>query len=293
MSISKTSSMPDDTTSLPPRQTVRTPFGDIAYLEAGRGPAALFIHGVFLNADLWRHQLAGLAGLRRCIAVDLLAHGHSPCPPSGQELTISLQAEMILALLDTLGIDSADLVGNDSGGAIAQLIVARAPARVRTLTLTNCEAHDNFPPAAFASVHQMAREGTLAAGLAALAADPDLARAAMASSFEDPDCLSDETARSYFGPFASAEKAEAVQRYVAGIDSSVTVAIRDDLARFLNPTLIVWGTADQFFAVHWARWLAATIPGTVRCVEVEGAKLLFPAERPGTLNRELRDLWGQ
>jgi pimeloyl-ACP methyl ester carboxylesterase len=80
---------------------------------------------------------------------------------------------------------------------------------------------------------------------------------------------------------------------VAGIDSSVTVAIRDDLARFLNPTLIVWGTADQFFAVHWARWLAATIPGTVRCVEVEGAKLLFPAERPGMLNRELRDLWGQ
>ena len=78
---------------------------------------------------------------------------------------------------------------------------------------------------------------------------------------------------------------------MAGMDSSVTVAIRDNLARFLQPTLIVWGTADEFFPVRWARWLAATIPGTVRCVEVEGAKLLLPTERPETLNQELRALW--
>ena len=103
--------------------------------------------------------------------------------------------------------------------------------------------------------------------------------------------LSDETVLGYFAPFASADKAEAVQGYVAGLDSSVTVAIRDDLARFRHATLVVWGTADQFFPVSWARWLAATIPGTVRCVEVEGAKLLFPAEHPEALNRELRDLW--
>jgi pimeloyl-ACP methyl ester carboxylesterase len=291
MSLSKTFSLSDGSTALPSRQTVRTPFGDIAYLEAGEGPAALFVHGVFLNADLWRHQLAGVADLRRCIAVDLLAHGQSPCPPSGQELTLSMQADMVLALLDALGIDSADLVGNDSGGSVAQLVVARAPQRVRTLTLTNCEAHDNFPPAAFASVHQMAREGTLAAVLAALAADPDLGRGAMASGLEHPERISDETLLGYFAPFASAERAEAVQGYVAGMDSSVTVAIRDDLAHFLHPTLIVWGTADEFFPVRWARWLAATIPGTVRCVEVQGAKLLFPAERPETLNRELRNLW--
>src|SRR5271169_6323982 len=191
MSISKTSSMDYTATGMPSRQTVRTPFGDIAYLEAGEGPAAVFIHGVFLNAGLWQHQLAGLADLRRCIAVDLLAHGQSPCPPSGRELTLSMQAEMVLALLDALGIDSADLVGNDSGGSVVQLIVARAPQRVRTLTLTNCEAHDNFPPAAFASVHQMAREGSLAAVLPVLAADPDLARAAMASGLEHPERLSD------------------------------------------------------------------------------------------------------
>ena len=159
-----------------------------------------------------------------------------------------------------LGIDSADLVGNDSGGSVAQLIVARAPQRVRTLTLTNCEAHDNFPPAAFASVHQMAREGTLAAGLAALADAPGPGPGRDGLGLEHPERLSDETALGYFAPFASADKAEAVQGYVASMDSSVTVAIRDDLARFGHPTLIVSGTADQFFAVSWARWLAGHYP---------------------------------
>ena len=122
MSISTTASMVVGTTE---RRSAATRFGDIAFLEAGHGPAALFIHGVFLNADLWRHQLEGLADIRRCVAVDLLAHGESPCPASG-ELTMALQVEMILELLDSLGLDAVDLVGNDSGGAIAQLVAARA-----------------------------------------------------------------------------------------------------------------------------------------------------------------------
>ena len=162
---------------------------------------------------------------------------------------------------------------------------------MRTLTLTNCEAHDNFPPAAFASVHQMAREGTLAAGLAALAADPDLARAAMASGLEHPERLSDETALGYLAPVASTEKAEAVQGYVASMDSSVTVAIRDDLARFGHPTLIVWGTADQFFAVSWTDGWRPLSPAPFAALRSTEPSCCFPAGRPETLNRELRDLW--
>jgi pimeloyl-ACP methyl ester carboxylesterase len=75
------------------------------------------------------------------------------------------------------------------------------------------------------------------------------------------------------------------------MDNRVTVAIRDDLARFDAPTLIVWGTADDFFDIAWARWLADTIPGTVRCVELPGAKLFFPAERADEFNAELRRFW--
>jgi pimeloyl-ACP methyl ester carboxylesterase len=272
------------------RRTVPTPFGEIAYLDSGDGPAALFVHGVFLSADLWRHQLEGLADMRRCLAVDLLAHGASACPEPGR-LTMALQAQMIVAFLDALGLDSVDLVGNDSGGAIAQLVAVSVPTRVRTLTLTNCDTHDNWPPEAFRPIHDMATAGALAGALAALASDPATARAALASGFENPDTLSDETIAGFFAPFAVPAVAEAVQGYVAAMDNAVTVAIRDDLARVDAPTLIVWGTADEFFDLSWAHWLAATIAGTVRCVELEGAKLFFPAERPEVFNAELRTLW--
>jgi pimeloyl-ACP methyl ester carboxylesterase len=284
MSISTTDSMKS-------RMTVRTGFGDISFLDEGEGPAAVFVHGVFLNADLWTHQLDGLADIRRCLAVDLLAHGESACPESG-DLTMTLQAEMIVEFLDALSLDAVDLVGNDSGGAVAQLVAAWVPRRVRTLTLTNCDTHDNWPPAAFRPIHDMATEGVLAGVLGALALDPVAARASLASGFERTDVLSDETIASFFGPFgASPARAEAVQSYVAGMDNRVTVDILDDLARFAAPTLIVWGTADEFFDVAWARWLATTIPGTVRCVELDGAKLFFPAERHEAFNGELRKLW--
>jgi len=272
------------------RRTVATRFGDVAFLEAGEGPAAVFLHGVFLNADLWSHQLDGLADVRRCLAVDLLAHGESACPAPG-ELTMTVQADMVVEFVDALGLESVDLVGNDSGGAIAQLVAARVPQRIRTLTLTNCDTHDNWPPVAFRPIYDLATEGLLADALGALARDTVTARASLASGFEHAEVLSDETIASFFGPFVSPSRAEAVQGYVAAMDNSVTVAVHDDLARFAAPTLIVWGTADEFFDVTWARWLATTIPGTVRCVELEGAKLFFPAERPEALNAELRDLW--
>jgi pimeloyl-ACP methyl ester carboxylesterase len=270
---------------------VTTSVGDVAYLDVGHGPPALFIHGVFLNADLWRAQLEGLADIRRCLAPDLPAHGESAVPAPGT-LTMARQAEMIVAFLDALALDCVDLVGNDSGGAIAQLVAVAVPDRIRTLTLTNCDTHDNWPPEAFRPIHDLATEGVLAGALAALARDPAAARAALASSFEDPDRLSDERLAGFFGPFAaSLARAEAVQDYVAHMDNAVTVAIADDLARLTAPTLIVWGTADDFFDVAWARWLAATIPGTVRCRELDGARLFFPAERSETFNAELRTFW--
>jgi pimeloyl-ACP methyl ester carboxylesterase len=269
---------------------VQTRLGKIAYLEAGSGPAAVFIHGLFLNAGLWRHQLEALGGMRRCLAVDLLAHGSSDVPADGH-LTMGLQVEMLIEVIDALKLDAVDLVGNDTGGAIAQLVAVRIPERIRTLTLTDCDTHDNWPPAVFAPIHELAEQGILAGSLGALAADPAAARATLATSFEHPDRLSDDTIRGFFGPFSQPSRAAAIQDYVRGMDHGVTVAIRDDLARLRVPTLVVWGDDDAFFDVSWATWLATTIPGTVRRVEVPGARLFHPFERPEVLNAELRELW--
>jgi pimeloyl-ACP methyl ester carboxylesterase len=272
------------------RGTAETRLGTISYREAGAGPAAVFVHGLFLNGGLWRHQVAALSGIRRCIAVDLLAHGSSAVPADGH-LTMGLQVEMLIEFIDALKLDTVDLVGNDTGGAIAQLIAVRIPERIRTLTLTDCDTHDNWPPAEFAPIHELAEQGTLAGVLGALAADPAAARATLTTSFEHPDQLPDDTIRGFFGPFSEPARAAAIQDYVCGMDHGVTVAIRDDLAHLHVPTLVVWGDADVFFDVSWATWLAETIPGTVRRVEVPGAKLFHPFERPEVLNGELRELW--
>src|SRR5262245_11793559 len=108
------------------KRTVDTPSGRIAYVESGSGPVALFVHGVLLNGHLWRHQLESLADVRRCIAVDLLAHGDTEIE-STQDVSVTANARMLLQFLDALGIDRVDLVGNDSGGGIAQIFAALHP----------------------------------------------------------------------------------------------------------------------------------------------------------------------
>src|SRR3982075_1897587 len=156
-------------------KTIETPSGRIAFAEAGTGPVALFVHGVLLNKHLWRHQLAALSDIRRCIAVDLLAHGDTEIAPD-QDVSVTANAKMLREVLDDLKVDQVDLVGNDSGGGIAQVFAALNPERVRTLTLTNCDTHDNWPPEAFKPFMAMAASGELSYTLNAMLAEKAIYR---------------------------------------------------------------------------------------------------------------------
>src|SRR5947199_228660 len=142
------------------KQSVHTPSGEISYIEQGAGTVALFVHGVLLNSHVWRHQLSELSDIRRCIAVDLLAHGDTEITPE-QDVSVTANAEMLKQFLDALHIDQVDLVGNDSGGGICQIFAASYPERIRSLTLTDCDTHDNWPPEAFKSFLAMAAAGGL------------------------------------------------------------------------------------------------------------------------------------
>src|SRR6202030_4002968 len=140
----------------PGTHSVQLASGRISYAEAGSGPVALFVHGVLLNSHLWRHQLADLSDIRRSIAVDLLAHGDTEIAPN-QDVSVTANAKMLNEFLDALNIDQVDLVGNDSGGGIVQIFSALYPGRVRSLTLTNCDTHDNWPPEAFMPFVEMVK----------------------------------------------------------------------------------------------------------------------------------------
>jgi pimeloyl-ACP methyl ester carboxylesterase len=159
------------------RRFAETRFGRIAYVERGAGPAALFLHGFPLNGFQWRGVLPRLSPYRRCIAPDFLAMGHSEVA-KGQQVDLAAQTEMLVSLLDALGIDRADLVANDSGGAVAQLVLARHPGRVRTVLLTNCDVENDCPPTAFRPIIALAKRGRFAERIASWRADKSRARSA-------------------------------------------------------------------------------------------------------------------
>jgi pimeloyl-ACP methyl ester carboxylesterase len=283
----------DGSKSLPARRSVQTASGRISYLEQGNGPVALFVHGVLLNSHLWRHQLAHLSDIRRCIAIDLLAHGDTEIAPD-QDVSVTANARMIAEFLEALGIDEVDLVGNDSGGGIAQIFAASHPARVRSLVLTDCDAHDNWPPEAFKPFLDIAAAGGLSGTLEAMLADKNVYRSpqALGPAYEHPDRLADADIETYLRPLVRTERrTRDFQRFLAAFDNKHTLAIEPGLRSLQAPTLIVWGTDDIYFDVKWSRWLAETIPGTRRRVEFEGARIFFPEERWMDFNKELRAHW--
>jgi pimeloyl-ACP methyl ester carboxylesterase len=272
-------------------ESVQTKSGRIAYAEHGEGPVALFIHGVLLNKHLWRRQLAALGDIRRCIAPDLLAHGDTEIAP-GQDVSVTANAEMLKQFLDALAIDKADIVANDSGGGIAQIFAALYPERVRTLTLTNCDTHDNWPPAPFQPFLDMAAAGGLKDTFPAMLADKAIYREALGPCYENPASVSDETIDIYLKPFLrTPQRLKDFERFLAAFDNGHTVRIEAKLRKVEAPTQIVWGTDDIYFPVKWADWLANAIPGTRRQVRLQGARIFFPEERAEAFNRELRNHW--
>lgn len=279
--------------SVAERKQVETPSGRISYLEQGRELVALFVHGVLLNSHLWRNQIAELSDIRRCIAVDLLAHGDTEIAPD-QDVSVTANAKMLKQFLDAHKIDQVDLVGNDSGGGICQIFAALYPERIRSLTLTDCDTHDNWPPEAFKPFLAMAANGGLRQTLQAMLADKSIYRSpgALGPAYEDPGRLSDEDIETYLRPFVKTEqRLRDLQRFLAAFDNKHTLAVEDRLKTLRAPTLIAWGTDDVYFDVKWSHWLAENFPGTRRRVEFKGARIFFPEERWREFNKELREPW--
>lgn len=273
------------------RKFVDTRFGRIAYVERGSGPAALFIHGWPLNAYQWRGVMDRLGDVRRCIAFDTMGLGHTEIA-ADQELSLPEQAAMAEAFLDALGIDRVDIVGNDSGTGISQLLAVRIPDRTRSLTLTNGEVHDNGSSPALEPIVAAARAGTLRHLFRSWLDNLQQARNSFAIAFEYPDRLTEDTMRAYLAPILATEaRASNAERFLTSLAERHMVAIEGRLQRLEAPTLVVWGTMDVFFPLKWAYWLNTTLPHVRDVVELPGAKLFFPEEHADLLSDRIRTHW--
>ncbi|HCT78147.1 MAG TPA: alpha/beta hydrolase [Micromonosporaceae bacterium] len=274
------------------RLEIETPSGKISYLDVGEGRPALFVHGAGTSSYLWRNVIDQLAGERRCVALDLPLHGGSKAR-TDQDFSLPALARLLEEFCGSLDLNQIDLVANDSGGAIAQVFAAHYAQRLATLTLTNCDTHDNLPPDGFRPTVNLAAKGALATVGAQSLTHLDLARSGtLGRGYESPDRLSDETIRAYLEPvFGNLQSARQFERFLTSLLSSDLVAVEPLLRKLTVPTLVVWGTADVFFELKWAYWLRDTIPGVTDVVELAGAKLFFPDERADDLVSALRAHW--
>jgi len=278
------------------RRFVEIPFGRIAYVERGAGPAALFLHGFPLSSFQWRGALDRLSSDRRCIAPDFLGLGFTQVA-SGQSVAPDAQVEMLIALLDKLSVTTVDLVANDSGGAVAQLFVVRHPSRVRTLLLTNCDVENDSPPPALLPVIELARAGKFAdEWLAPWLADKARARSPEGLGgmcYTYPTNPTDEAIEQYLAPLLrSGESKAQLHAYASALAPNPLAGIETKLKRCRVPTRIVWGTGDTIFSPESPSYLDRTFPNSRGVRTVDGAKLFYVEEFPDVIAEEARRLWG-
>jgi pimeloyl-ACP methyl ester carboxylesterase len=275
-------------------ESVDTPAGSFTYLDVGEGPAAVFVHGLFMSGYMWHRTIDQVKGERRCIAYNLPAHGGSEVADE-QHLDLDANVAMLEAFCDALGLDEFDLVANDTGGAFAQGLAVRSPGRIRTLTLTNCEARDWMPSQAELAqlVGQLAAQGQLAQVLKGNYDDREAARqGAFAATIQWPERLSDDELRGIMEPHqATLADAKRLERFALSLSPDQLMAIEPQLRELEVPTVAVWGTADPIFPLELAHWLRDTIPGLEEVVEIDDGLLFWPWERGEELVPHLRRHW--
>ena len=191
-----------------------------------RAPKLFMLHGWMDVSASFQFLVDALRRDWRVIAPDSMAMGHTEMNPA-QKLGMKAQAAMLLAFIDSLGLERVDLVGNDSGGGAAQILAAEHPERVRTLTLTDCEVHD-YDESAPASLRfrKAAASGALAEALKAVVQSPAAGRRAFASAYQRVDALPDEVFATYAAPLvASAQRIEELAAYVAAMTNKDLIAV--------------------------------------------------------------------
>ena len=264
-------------------RTLDLPGGRLRVHEAGSGEPIVFVHGLLVNANLWRKVVEPLSNDFRCLTLDMPLGSHVIPAGDGADLTPPGLAALVAQAMDALELEGATLVGNDTGGALCQLVVTTRPERVGRLVLTSCDYRDNFPPAAFRPLKGLVRvPGVTQAILASLRPRAPrrlpLAFGWLAKRPIDP------AAEDSYVLAGLAERAvrEELRRILPAIHPRYTREAADRLHTFDRPALIAWSKEDRFFPTRHAEELAAALPGG-RVEWIEDSYTFSPEDQPGRL----------
>src|SRR4051812_4368009 len=262
------------------RRTVRLP-QDVAieYREAGSGAPIVLLHGLLVDGSLWRAVVPRLEPDFRVVVPELPFGCHRLPMRRDVPLAPPDVARLVADFLGALDLSDVTLVGNDTGGAIAQLVAAHHPDRIGRLVLTPCDAYENFLPPMFRPLQLLARAPVAFDAVMQLMRLRPLRRTPLAfgSLMRHPDAeLVDGWVRATLADRRVRRDAAKVLR---GVSKRQTLEAAERLRSFDRPLLIAWAPGDRFFKLRYALRLAAEIPGS-RLERIENALTFVPVDQP-------------
>ncbi len=269
------------------RKEVQLPQGTIRYREAGEGKPIVFVHGYLVDGRLWDGVVDQLCDRFRCIAPDWPLAAHQVAMNPGADLSPPGIAELIADFLAKLGLEDVTIVGNDSGGAMSQVLVTSHPDRIGRLVLTNCDTHENFPPGIFKAMPPLAK---LPGGMLLLSAPfriGAVARRAFAPFARTK--IPDELIASWMKPATSdREVTRDAAKVTAGMDKRHTLAAAEKLRGSQLPILLAWAPGDKYFPIRYAERLAGEA-GNAKLIRIPGAKTFVALDQPERLAEEIAE----
>ena len=235
--------------------------GTIRYREDGNGEPLLFVHGVVVNGDLWRKVVLRLSKDFRCIVPDWPLGSHEIPMSADADLTPPGLARLVVDFMDALGLETVTLVGNDTGGAICQLVASEYPDRVARLVLTSCDLYDRFPPPVFKPLAKVVKIPG-ATWLITQSLRPRMAqRLPIAFGWVTKRLPEQSVVDSYLEPGRSSGGVRRDLAKVFGsVDARYTIEAAEKLKSFGKPVLLAWASEDKLFPVEYARRLASELP---------------------------------
>jgi len=266
------------------KHEVHLPQGTIRYRSEGAGEPLLFIHGLVTNGDLWRKVVPRLKGDFRCIVPDWPLGSHSVPMAPDADFSLPGLAALTVDFMDAIDLDAVTLVGNDSGGAIAQMVAARHPHRVTRLVLNSSELYERFLPPLFKPL-QLASAIPGSLWLVSLLLRSRLAqRLPMAYGWAIKSGLPEKAIMdSYLGPArASAGVRRDLKTFLRAVDPRYTLEAAATLGTFDKPVLLPWAAEDKLFPLEYPRRFAAALPNA-RVEVIPDSYTFVPEDQPALL----------
>jgi pimeloyl-ACP methyl ester carboxylesterase len=263
------------------------PQGTISYRDTGDGPPVVFLHGLLVDGTVWRKVTPLLDGAARSIVPDLPLGSHRTPMNADADVTPHGVARLVGDLLAALDLEDVTLVGNDTGGAISQLVALDHGERVGRLVLTNCDCFDVFPPKEFVPMVKSAHvPGALKAALApmrsATARRTVIAYGGLARE------IPDEVTAAWVEPARTDARVRGdLATFLRAMDKSITREAAERLPTLTIPSIVAWGQDDRFFSRELGQRLAATLPNA-RLEPIANSRTFVSEDEPDALAALIR-----